>query len=154
MNINFILNGKKIELQIEPEEKLLSVLRRLGMHGVKQGCEDGSCGVCTVLLDNKPVLSCLIFAAQINDREITTVEGLGDPLNPHPIQQAFVESGAVQCGYCIPAMIVTTKSLLDDKSAPTTEDIKEAFDGIYCRCTGYVKQIDAVKLAAKKIKTK
>lgn len=150
MKLKFFLNGKSIETEIRPEEKLLAVLRRLGARGIKQGCEDGSCGMCTVLLDGKAVLSCLLFAAQVMERKVTTIEGLGNPLKLHPIQEAFLEAGAVQCGYCTPAMILTTKELLDSNLTLDEETIKQFMDGVYCRCTGYVKIIEAIKKAKEK----
>ena len=154
MKLRFVLNGRSIETEIKPEEKLVTVLRRLGMKGVKQGCEDGSCGMCTVLVDGRSVLSCILFAAQVMNREVITIEGLGTPVNPHPIQKAFLEAGAVQCGYCTPAMILATKELLDKVAEPDTSTIKEFLDGVYCRCTGYVKIIEAIKRASEKLRSR
>jgi len=152
MKLRFILNGKRIETEIDPKESLLSVLRRLGIKGVKQGCEDGSCGMCTVLLDGRAVLSCTLFAAQVMDREVKTIESLGDPNRLDPIQKAFLEAGAVQCGYCTPSMILVTKEMLERESKVDLDTIKEYLDGVYCRCTGYVKIISAIKIAEEKLR--
>ncbi|MFP4498000.1 MAG: (2Fe-2S)-binding protein [Vulcanimicrobiota bacterium] len=148
MKINVIINGEKKEWQVDPSESLLDVLRREGYKSVKKGCNEGNCGTCTVLIDKKAVKSCVYLAGQAHNREITTVEGLGTISEPHPIQKHFVEKGAVQCGYCIPGMILSTHALLEENSNPTEEDVKEALDGNLCRCTGYVKQVEAVMAAA------
>ncbi len=154
MEITITINGERKKIHISPTEKLLDVLRRCGYKSVKKGCETGNCGACVVLLDGKLVNSCTVLAIRANNREIITVEGLGSINNPHPIQEAFAESGAVQCGYCVPGSILATKALLDRNSNPSEEEIKEALDGNLCRCTGYVKRIEAVKLAAKKMRNK
>lgn len=151
MQIKLIINGENKNLSIEPGEHLLDVLRRNGYHGVKEGCREGECGACVVLLNGKPVNSCILFAARCDGAEITTVEGLGSPDNLHPLQEAFLESGAVQCGYCTPGMILSSKALLDENPNPTEEEIRTALDGNLCRCTGYVKIIEAVKKASEKI---
>jgi carbon-monoxide dehydrogenase small subunit len=159
MKIKFELNGKPAEWEIKPGEILLDTLRRLGLKGAKEGCRQGECGCCTVLLDGKPVNSCMMFSAQVASRKLLTIEGLTPAKKKdlshkkelHPIQQAYLESGAVQCGYCTPAMVLSTKALLDEKPAPTEEEIKKALEGVLCRCTGYSKIIDAVKLSAKKL---
>lgn len=145
MRISFILNGKKRETGVDPGEKLLDLLRRLGCKGVKSGCRKGECGSCTVIVDGKPVRSCLIFAPQVDGKEIWTVEGVD-----HPVKDALLEEGAVQCGFCIPGIVMTVKALLDEKSTPTDEDIKDALKGNLCRCTGYIQQIEAVKRVVKK----
>jgi len=137
-----------------PGDLLLDVLRREGYFSVKEGCHQGSCGACVVLLDGKPVNSCLVFAARCEGHEITTIEGLGTPQNPHILQKAFVDSGAVQCGYCTPGMILSAKALLDKNFEPGEEDIKLALDGNLCRCTGYVRIINAVKKASGIMKKK
>lgn len=142
------INGEPKTWKIRLSEDLLTVLRREGYKGAKRGCDTGECGACTVLLDGKAVPSCLVFAAQARDREITTIEGLGDPLDPHPLQKAFVELAAVQCGICIPGMILSAADLLKRKRNPTEEEVREALDGNLCRCTGYVKQIQATLKAA------
>lgn len=152
MKANFIINGKAFEFEFAPHAKLLDVLRENGFTEVKCGCREGFCGACSVLLDGRLVNSCKIYAASARDREITTVKKIGTLHEPHPIQEAFVEAGAVQCGYCTPGMVLATYTLLERNPNPTDEEIKEALDGNFCRCTGYVKIIDAVKLAAEKVK--
>lgn len=150
MEIKLKINHEEKRIRIRPGENLLEVLRREGYKGVKKGCGRGECGACTVLLDGKPVNSCLVLAADAEGREILTIEGLGTPADPHPLQKAFVKAGAVQCGYCTPGMILSAKALLDENPAPSDEEIKKALDGNYCRCTGYVKIIDAVRSASKR----
>ena len=144
--------GRRI--RTNPGDSLLDVLRREGFKGAKRGCETGDCGSCTVLLDGRPALACLLFAAQTHGRAVTTIEGLGTPADPHPIQEAFVTAGAVQCGFCIPGMILASKALLDEDPDPDEEAIRHALDGNLCRCTGYVKQVEAVRLAAKALQKK
>jgi aerobic-type carbon monoxide dehydrogenase small subunit (CoxS/CutS family) len=144
MVIDVNINGEAVLLEIEPDELLATALRRIGYQGLKRGCQDGSCGACTVLLDGMAVRSCLLFAVMVDGHEVTTIEGLGTPSTPHPIQQAFVDHGAVQCGYCIPGMVLSAKALLDENPWPSPREISEALDGNLCRCTGYVKQIEAV----------
>lgn len=151
MKLTTTINGVKKIFEIEAKELLLDFLRREGYFGVKRGCETGDCGSCAVLVEGKAIASCLMFAAQIEGREVTTIEGLGTPRNPHPLQECFVETGGTQCGFCIPGMILSAAELLKSNSQPSQEEIAEALDGNLCRCTGYVKQFDAVKLAAKKI---
>ncbi len=153
MEIELTINGKQSSYQIEPDLKLLDLLRREGHTSVKKGCGTGECGACTVLVDGVALKSCIVFAAQCHGKSILTCEGLGTPTEPHPIQDAFVESAAVQCGYCIPGMIMSTKALLDeiDDRVPTDEEICAAIDGNLCRCTGYVKQVDAIRAAAEKL---
>ena len=148
MRVDLELNGVKRSLELEPADILLNVLRREGLRGIKSGCEDGSCGNCTILIDGVPRKACLTFAGQVQGRSVTTIEGLGTPSEPHPLQKAFVEKAAVQCGFCTPAMILSAKSLLDRNSNPSDEEIKSALDGVLCRCTGYVQIIEAVRLAA------
>jgi carbon-monoxide dehydrogenase small subunit len=152
MNIEMELNGRPITVQAAPGAMLAEVLRQAGALSVKTGCNEGTCGACTVLLDGRPVASCITFAAQAHGRQVTTVEALGTPTSPHPIQKAFVEAGAVQCGFCTPGMILSTKALLDRHPSPTPEQICEALDGNLCRCTGYVKIIDAVQAAAARLR--
>ena len=127
-------------------------LRSYGWKGTKKGCDTGDCGSCTVIFNGKPVLGCMMPAVSAHGGNITTIEGLGTVRNPHPIQQAFVEAGAVQCGFCIPGMILSTKALLDKNPEPTEAEIRKALDGNLCRCTGYVTQINAVNIAARKMK--
>ncbi len=151
MEICCKINGEERKLCFEPHERLLHVLRRHGYYEVKDGCSEGHCGVCTVLVDGKPVKSCLMFAAQAEGKEITTARGLGSPESPHPIQQAFADEGAVQCGFCTPAMILCAHHLLQRVPDPSDKEIRRALDGVLCRCTGYQKIIKAVKTAAQRI---
>ncbi len=148
----FIINGEKKEIEFEPHKRLLDVLRENGYTEVKEGCREGECGACVVLLEGKPVNSCQVLAASVMEKEIVTVKGIGTIHNPHPIEEAFVEAGAVQCGFCTPGMVIATYALLNEKPDPEDEDIERALDGNLCRCTGYVKIKKAVKLAAKKVK--
>jgi carbon-monoxide dehydrogenase small subunit len=143
------VNGRSVTVEINADELLVDVLRdRLGLIGTKVGCNEGECGACTVIMDGNPVLSCLIPALRAQGRQITTIEGLSDGETLHPLQQAFVEHGAVQCGYCIPGFIISAKALLDVNPNPTREEIKEAIAGNLCRCTGYVKIIEAIEAVA------
>lgn len=144
MDILLTINGEERQVTVQFGETLLEVLRRLGYAGVKHGCEDGSCGVCAVLLDGQVVHSCILLAVQVEGREVTTIEGIGTYDHPHPLQAAFVESGAVQCGYCTPAMILAAKALLDENPHPNEAEVREALSGVLCRCTGYVKPVEAV----------
>jgi aerobic-type carbon monoxide dehydrogenase small subunit (CoxS/CutS family) len=151
--ITIEINGEVKKFKIDPSMKLSDLLRENGYFGVKIGCRNGDCGVCTILLEGKTVKSCILFAGQAHERKITTIEGLADPLGaPHIIQQAFAESGAVQCGYCTPGIILSTKELLEKNPDPSEQDIKDALDGVLCRCTGYVKIFDAVKLSAERLR--
>jgi carbon-monoxide dehydrogenase small subunit len=151
MEIRTEINGSPVTLDIAPGAILADVLREMGLTGTKTGCREGHCGSCIVLLDDEPVNSCLLLAARVEGRRLTTIEGLGSPIAPHPIQQAFVEAGAVQCGFCTPGMVLATKALLDEDPDPTEERVREALSGNLCRCTGYVKIFDAVRLAAEKL---
>jgi len=147
--LKFTVNGKKHALVVQSHERLLDVLRdRLGLKGTKEGCSTGDCGICAVLMDGKLVNSCLIFAIQARNKEIVTIEGVGTAEKLHPIQRAFMKWNASQCGYCIPAMILASKQLLERNPNPTMEDIKKATSGIICRCTGYVKIFEAINSAA------
>lgn len=148
MKLNVSINDQERELEVEPGELLLDALRTAGYLGVKRGCEAGTCGSCVVLVDGLPQFSCLLLAAAQQDRQVTTIEALGSPEHPHPIMQAFAEEGGVQCGYCVPGMILSSKALLDEDPNPDETSIKTALDGHLCRCTGYVKQIAAVRRAA------
>lgn len=151
--IKFILNGKEVKVFVEPLKTLLEVLRQdLGHTEVKAGCEQGECGSCTVIMDGKIVNSCLVPAGQVAGAEIITISGIGDEKNLHPIQKAFIEEGAVQCGFCIPGMILSTKVLLEKTLSPTDEQIREGLSGNLCRCTGYIKIFQAVKKAARYLK--
>ena len=150
--LKFILNGKTTSVDVLPEESLLEVLRsRLKLTGTKKGCGEGECGTCTVLLDGLPVDSCLLPALKVQNRKVTTIEGLSDGETLHPIQEAFLEAGGVQCGFCTPGMVLSSKALLDRNPSPNREEIKEALSGNICRCTGYVQIQEAVELAAKKL---
>ncbi len=153
MIIKLEVNDKFYEINIEPGESLLDVLReRLGLTGARRGCSGGGCGTCTVLLDNKPVYSCGVFAAQAEGKKVTTVEGLARNGNLHLLQKAFIEYGAVQCGYCTPGQIMAAKALLDKNAEPTEKEVKEAIAGNLCRCTGYVKIIKAIQGAGEMIR--
>ena len=150
MKLQFTLNGKPRELEINPAKRLLDVLREdLGLTGTKEGCGEGECGSCTVLLDDKPVLSCLTAASQINGHKITTIEGLAEDGELDRLQTAFVEETAIQCGFCTPGMIMSSKALLMNNSNPSEEEIRAALAGNICRCSGYSQIIRAVKRAAK-----
>jgi carbon-monoxide dehydrogenase small subunit len=146
------INGKIYEVAIEPRATLLEVLREeLGLTGTKQGCDTGDCGACTVLLNGKPVNACLVLAVETDGKEVLTVEGLAHGLELHSLQEAFIEQGAVQCGYCTPGMLLSAKALLDEIPRPTEDEVKEALAGNLCRCTGYVKIIEAITTAAQRI---
>ena len=146
---NFIINGTKYEVIIEPHMLLADVIRdKIGLTGTKIACGAGDCGACTVLIDGLPILSCLTLAVTAKGKNITTVEGLADGHELHPIQKAYEEKGGVQCGYCSPGMLMSTKYLLDENPNPTREEIGEALAGNLCRCTGYVKIVDSVEYAA------
>ncbi len=151
ITVNFSLNGKKTTLTSNPNRTLLDVLREdLGLTGAKDACGgEGECGACTVLLEGKPINSCLIFIGQIEDGNLTTIEGLASKDHYHPIQRAFVEAGAIQCGYCTPGAVMAVKALLDNNPLPSDEEIKEGLTGNLCRCTGYNKMIGAVHLMMK-----
>ena len=149
--LNLSVNGDKYEVYVEPSKFLRDVLRDdLQLTGTKEGCSSGRCGSCTVLIDGMAVKSCLILAAQAQGREILTIEGLGKE-QLHPLQQAFIDYFAVQCGYCTPAMILSAKALLDENPNATEEEIKEGLSGNLCRCTGYTKIIESVKQAQAKM---
>jgi carbon-monoxide dehydrogenase small subunit len=144
------VNGTPYEVAIEPRQSLLQLLREeLHLTGTKEGCSEGECGACTVLLDGKTVDSCLIFALEAQDREVTTIEGLAQGDQLHPIQKAFAEYGAVQCGFCTPGMILAAKALLDSNPHPTELEIRQGISGNLCRCTGYVKIVEAIQAAAR-----
>lgn len=152
LEISYVLNGKHTKSIMSPNNSLCDFLHdQAGMTGVKKGCDTGECGACTVLIDGKPVTSCLVLAPQINRRTVTTIEGLGSESRLHPLQEAFIELDAVQCGYCIPGMILSLSALLDETKNPTEQEIRRHLSGNLCRCTGYEQQIDAVKLAARRM---
>ncbi len=148
--IQITVNEEERDLLVDPNLTLLDLLRyELGLTGTKKGCDEGDCGSCTVIVDGKVVTSCLVLAVEVDGSIITTIEGLQEGENLHPIQQAFVDSGAVQCGYCTPGMILTTKALLDENPNPSEADIQHYLEGNLCRCTGYTKIIEAVHRAAR-----
>ncbi|HOE64136.1 MAG TPA: (2Fe-2S)-binding protein [Candidatus Sumerlaeota bacterium] len=151
MIVNLNINNQERQVEIKPAERLIDVLRREGFFSVKEGCRKGNCGACVVLLDGSPVNSCLIFAARCEGRRIETAESLGSTENLHPLQKAFLDEGAIQCGYCTPGMLLSAKGLLNENPHPAEDDIKKALDGNLCRCTGYVKIIKAVQKAAEAI---
>jgi aerobic-type carbon monoxide dehydrogenase small subunit (CoxS/CutS family) len=143
------VNGEPFEVAFAPHKTLLEVLREdLALTGTKHGCELGECGCCAVLLDGRPVLSCLALGVAVEGHEVTTVEGMADGAKLHPLQEAFAELGAAQCGYCTPGILLTAKVLLEETPHPSREQIKEALAGNICRCTGYIKIFEAVELAA------
>jgi len=155
MKIRIHVNGSWVEREIRPDRILLDFLREdLGLLGTKKGCEEGECGVCTVLMNGKAVLSCLVPALKANGAEILTIEGLAERGRLHPIQQAFWEEGAVQCGYCTPGMVLSAKALLDEHPEPPTEEIKEAISGNLCRCTGYGRIVRAIEVASERMEKK
>jgi carbon-monoxide dehydrogenase small subunit len=143
------VNGAPYPVELEPDRSLLSVLRtELGLTGTKEGCDDSECGACMVLLDGKPVNSCSYLAVQTAGREVTTVEGLASGDELHPLQRAFLDEGGVQCGFCTPGMLISSKALLDENPSPSEEEIRHALGGNLCRCTGYVNIVRAVERAA------
>ena len=148
--LSFVLNGEPVEVDIEPHLTLLEVLRdRLGLTGTKEGCGAGECGACTVLLDGKTVNACIFPAMEVEAKNVVTIEGIADAQgNLHPIQKAFVEYGAVQCGFCTPGMVLSAKALLDENPKPTEEEIRHGIAGNLCRCTGYLQIIQAIKAAS------
>ncbi len=150
MKIRFTINHTVREVEVGPLTRLLDVIREdLGLTGTKEGCGEGECGACTVLIDGEAVASCLVPAIQADGAEILTIEGLSpDPEHLHPIQERFVQAGAVQCGFCTPGMVLSTKALLDANPRPNSAEIREAIAGNICRCTGYTKILDAIRLAA------
>src|SRR5438067_12692281 len=149
VSLKLDVNGERRPLLVPVHKTLLEVLREdLGLTGTKHGCELGECGTCTVLVEGEPQLSCLLLPAQLGERKVTTVEGLAQGSELDPLQVAFAELGAAQCGYCTPAMLLTARALLDHDPHPTRDAIKEALSGVLCRCTGYLKIFEAVELAA------
>ena len=151
VDITCTINGRERNLAVEATELLVDTLRlRLGLTGTKKACGTGDCGACTVIVDGEAVRSCILLTASMHGKSITTIEGLGDVSHLHPIQQAFIDAGAVQCGYCTPGMILTAKALLDWQPHPTPEQIREAISGNLCRCTGYVKIEAAIRMAAER----
>jgi carbon-monoxide dehydrogenase small subunit len=150
-SIEFRVNGKKAQLSVDGNQTLLELLReQLDLTGTKKGCDSGDCGACTVLMDGRPVNACLVLAAEVAGSDITTIEGLGQHDNLHPLQQAFVDYNAVQCGFCTPGMILTASALLDENPDPTEGDIRQYLQGNLCRCTGYCKIVQAIQAAARR----
>lgn len=151
-NLIIKVNGREFRLPVSPNRRLLDILREdLGLTGTKEGCGEGECGACTVLVNGRAVNACLVLAPDANGAEILTIEGIAGGDKLHPIQEAFLEAGAVQCGYCTPGMVLTAKALLDRNPEPDEEAVKTAISGNLCRCTGYVKIVDAIRLAAAKM---
>jgi carbon-monoxide dehydrogenase small subunit len=145
------VNGEEVSGWVEPRRTLLDFLREdLNLTGAKKGCDFGECGACTVLLDNKPVNSCLVLALEVEGREVVTIEGLMDGEKLHPLQEAFIQYGGVQCGYCTPGMILSSKALLDENPTPTELEVRRAIAGNLCRCTGYVKIVQAILAVAER----
>jgi len=152
IEVEYVLNGARIRTSVPTKRRLLDHLREdRKLLSVKEGCGEGECGACTVLMDGKPVCSCLLIVPQIHGREIITLEGIFTPEGLHPVQQAFMDAGAVQCGFCTPGMILASKALLDENASPTEDEIRIALSGNLCRCTGYAKIIEAVDMAARTI---
>lgn len=150
--ITLRINGEDHEVAVSPNRTLLEVLREdLALTGTKEGCDDGVCGTCTVLVNGKPVRACLLLAIQAQGRDITTIEGLAEGERLHPIQKAFIDHGAIQCGYCTPGMILAAKALLEETAQPTDQEIKRAISGNFCRCTGYNKIVEAIGSVARMI---
>lgn len=153
MSVELTVNGHVYGLEIEPHRTLLDVLRNdLGLTGTKENCREGECGVCTVLVDGQAVNSCIYLAMRAAGKQVTTIEGLASPGGLHPMQRAFIQYGAVQCGYCIPGMILSAVALVNENPHPTTEEIVEGLVGNLCRCTGYAKIIEAVHAAAREMR--
>ena len=152
MTVTFKLNGKNVKCDVDGKTLLVDTIREtFGLTGTKKACGTGDCGACTILLNGKAIRSCTYLTAMVDGKEVTTIEGIEGPDGLHPVQQAFIDAGAVQCGYCIPGMILTSIALLNENPNPTDDEIRHALSGNLCRCTGYVKIIDAVKLAAKRM---
>lgn len=145
VNVSFTVNGKRVDLTVRPWDSALTVLReQIGLTGTKEGCGIGECGACTIIVDGKAVNSCLMLAPQLDDTEVTTVEGLADGETLHPLQEAFLAHGAVQCGFCTPGVLLAAKALLDRNPHPDRTEIVEALSGNLCRCTGYQQIVEAV----------
>jgi carbon-monoxide dehydrogenase small subunit len=148
--IELSVNGSPYRLSVEPDRTLLEVLREdLGLTGTKEGCASGECGACTVLLDGEPIRSCLILAVDVRGREVVTIEGVAENRRPHKIQKAFIDRGAIQCGFCTPGMILVGKALLEKHPKPDERQIRKAISGNLCRCTGYAKIVEAIKAAGR-----
>jgi carbon-monoxide dehydrogenase small subunit len=143
--ISIMVNGVKYDLEVEPHKTLVELIRKdLELTGTKWGCGSGDCGACTVLMNGKPINSCLFLAVEAHDQRVTTIEGLAQNGELHPIQKSFIEHGAIQCGFCTPGMILSAKALLDENPTPSEEEVRDAIAGNLCRCTGYAKIVDAI----------
>jgi aerobic carbon-monoxide dehydrogenase small subunit len=154
LKVTFTLNGKKTEIDAQPDRRVVDLLREdLGLTGVKESCGAGDCGACTILVDGESRLSCLMLAAQLQDRTITTIEGPANGETLHVLQSAFVEYGAVQCGFCIPGMALAAADLLNRNPNPSRQEIRQGLAGNLCRCTGYQKIVDAVEKAAENVRS-
>ena len=152
MEIEITINGRKRQFDVEPNKLLLNLVRdELYLTGTKYGCGIGECGACTVHLDGETVLACMVLAVDADGRSVTTIEGVADDGKLDPVQEAYIEEGAIQCGFCTPGFIMSTKALLKEKSDPSEKEIREYLKGNYCRCTGYVNIINAVQSAARKM---
>ena len=152
-HISFTLNGEPAEVAFAPHKTLLEVLREdLGLTGTKHGCELGECGTCTVLVDGRAILSCLMLGLDAEDREVTSIEGMAQNGRLHPLQDTFADTGAAQCGYCSPGFLLAAKELIEKSPKPTRDEIREALSGNLCRCTGYIKIYEAVELAAARMR--
>jgi carbon-monoxide dehydrogenase small subunit len=152
-HLTFMLNGEPAEVAFAPHKTLLEVLREdLGLTGTKHGCELGECGTCTVLVDGKSILSCLMLGLEAEGREVITVEGMAENGRLHPLQDTFADTGAAQCGYCSPGFLLAAKELIEKNPKPSRDEIKEALSGNLCRCTGYIKIYEAVELAAARMR--
>lgn len=152
-HVDFILNGMPVSCDVEADEILTDTIRnRFKLTGTKKGCGTGDCGACTVLMDDVPIRSCTTLTGMVAGHSITTIEGVGTSEKLHPVQQAFVDVNAVQCGYCIPGMVLTGIALIKENPNPTEEDIRVAISGNLCRCTGYQKIVEAISLAAKRMR--
>jgi len=153
VRLSFLLNGKETRVEVPPDRKFVDVLRYdLGVTGTKECCGAGECGACTILVDGRARLSCLMAAAQLQGRSVKTIEGLGTNGSLHPVQEAFIEYGAVQCGFCTPGVVLAAVHLLERNPDPTREQIREGLSGNLCRCSGYMKIVDAVEAAARKMR--
>ena len=150
--VKFILNGEEAQAAVTTEMSLLALLKQLGMNSVKQACLEGECGACTVIVDGDAMNSCLVLAASIEGKSVTTLEGIGSLEKMHPLQVAFVETGATQCGFCTPGFIMSAVALFDKNPDPTVDEIRYGLSGNLCRCTGYVRPVQAVEIAAKAMK--
>lgn len=152
IEITLKVNGITYTLDVRPQRTLVEVLREsLGLTGTKKSCNEGECGACTVLMDGKPVASCLLLAVDAQGKEILTIEGLSDGGKLHPIQEAFLKHGGIQCGFCTPGMVMSAKALLDEHPMPTSNEVRKAISGNLCRCTGYQQIVDSIMAASKKM---